>query len=656
MFILIVIITIPNQAATQVHADGGSRIGLPAASREVSMPVKVIFVGIDPTTVDTNYIKWGFNIPPMVGGEVAFPQPYPTGVVYNVDYSFTFASNDFKSKLLSYLQTIQVTKEGPNPWFYYYTLGPSGYISRTNYFSINYSVYDANKVENWIYSNQQETGGFPSNGWTLMFLNLTELPSYGFGDYKKFITAFHQEPPNGVPHYYGLDYRDADLGYRLRYRDFATGWGAVHRFWFGDLSAGPSFWTYPEELPLQIALEDNHIDLHTSFGKSWFTEYLSDYISQATLNLVTPWFVYPPLYSEKYNFHVHLFDNRTSAEKNEVDIKSTINTDRIKQAFENLVPYSKIDVAVTFENVSNYPALQNVIDSSYKYADSLTLGVEFAQPEQYGVIDARPVYKYFQDNMKTFEPDVKRDRSEQTVPVFVFAFSKETALAFTSKWLIQPIGGVALGDMALIAGSQRDFRRGEYVTPPQLNRGLGLTVDVIHEAGHMLGLTHPHDFGPIGDFSLTVMGYYTWDYTFGQRDRDALRRAHVDQIYMEVQSILGNLPTTASAADSANAIKDQLRDVDAKYSQMDYVSALISALKAENMAIAASAGAAILPGGMIVTQGVASTVYVGSGVALGLLIGVVVAWLVIKRNLLRSRIRATPSRHGRSASSRRKRK
>jgi hypothetical protein len=235
------------------------------------------------------------------------------GWQYNLNYSFTFASSEYKSKLLTYLSSIQVMKSGPDTWFYYYVQEASGYLG-TQFHSVKYAVYDANKVENWIYSNQQDLGGFPSNGWTLMFLNLTELPSYDFKNYKDFLGSYRQAPPNGTAHYYGVQYTDQDLGYQLRYRDFMTGWGGVHRFWFDDFSAGPSYDTYPEELPLQIALKDSNYDLHSTYGKIWFTEYLATYISQATLNLITPPMLYAPFYSEQYSFHIHVFDNRTSAE------------------------------------------------------------------------------------------------------------------------------------------------------------------------------------------------------------------------------------------------------------------------------------------------------------------------------------------------------
>jgi hypothetical protein len=414
-----------------------------------------------------------------------------------------------------------------------------------------------------------------------------------------------------------------------------SGWGGVHRLWFNDLSAGPCFMTYPEELPVQIALRDNNYDLHSSYGKLWFSEYLADYVSQATLNLITPPLLYDPVFSQTYSFDVHIFDDRNPAEKAGVDIRSSVSPDLIKKAFQYLVPYSKINVAVTFEDLAKYPDLQAVVKSSYKYADSYTYGVEFASPLRYGIVDTRPIYQYFQNNINTFEPHYRRDRTEFTVPVYAFAFSNETSMAFTGKWLIEPIGGVALGDAAFVSDSQSEFVRGDQITPPQPDKGLGFTHDIIHEAGHMLGLPHPFDYGPVGNFIQTPMSYFTWDYSFGQADKDALRRAHVDSIYLGVQLTMNQL---AQKGVDVSPIFTQLRDVDAKYNQMDYEGALALVLKAESTANSMASTSSQ----WTIQQGpsVNATLYMILAASLGLIIGIAVTWLLVKKRVITSEPRA----------------
>lgn len=639
---------VPTQGFASTHPlDGtGGSIGGVNGTRVVAIPVKVVFVGVDPATIDLSYSKWNVNIPSTIYGQVLSPQPYLTGVEYKIDYNYTFASDAYKAKLVSYLHSIEVAKSGVNPWFYYYVQDPlTGYISQ-QFHSMAYVVYDANKVENWIYSNQQDLGGFPSNGWTLMFMNLTELPSYDFQNYRDFLNSQRYGLPNGTAHYYGVTYRDVDLGYQLRYRDFMSGWGGVHRLWFNDFSAGPCFQTDPEELPLQIALRDNNYNIHSSYGKLWLSEYLADYVSQAMTNLVTPPLLYDPVYSQRYTFDIHIFDNRTSAEKAGVDIHSTINTQVVTKAFQDLLPDAKVNVTVAFEDLAKYPSLQAILHSSYKYADSFTMGVEFAQAQQYGVVDARPIYRYFQDNINVFEPNFRRDRTQFTVPVYAFAFSTTTTMVVTDKWIIAPIGGIALGDVAFVSFSQNEFIRGNQISPRQPNKGLGFTHDVIHEAGHMLGLPHPFDFGPVGNFILTPMSYYTWDYSFGQADKDALRRAHVDSVYLGVQSTINQLGLRGA---DVSSIWNQLKDVDTKYNQMDYEAALQSVLQAESMA----------NNMMNSTSGLGQYAFAGGTIivlAVGLIVGFVVAWLILsKRGLtfrkgVRRTRRSTVGRRRRSSS------
>jgi hypothetical protein len=644
--IAVLVMFVPSQAYAVTHPyDGiGGQVNPANGARVVSIPVKVIFVGIDPATVDLDYSKWNVNVPTTIYGQVLLPTPYLTGVVYKIQYSYTFAPQAYESKLVAYMRSIEVVKSGTNLWFYYYVKDPStGYVSQ-QYHTMNYVVYDANKVENWIYNNQQDLGGFPSNGWTVMLMNLTELPSYDFQNYKDFLNSGRYGQPNGTAHYFGVSYTDADLGYTLRYRDFMSGWGGIHRLWFNDFSAGPTWIAAPEELPLQIAIPDNNYDLHSAYGKLWFSEYLADYVSQATINLVTPPLLYDPVFSQMYSFHVHVFDNRSTSEKGSVDIKSTINPDLVTRAFQDLVPYSKIDVSTTFEDITKYPALQAMVHSSYKYADSFTYGVDFGQPQQYRMIDGRPIYKYFQDNMNLFEPNYRRDRSNFVVPIFLFAFSSATSMVFTFKWQISPIGGVALGDIAFVSFSQADFTRGSTIKPPQPNKGLGFTHDVIHEAGHMLGLPHPFDYGPVGNFIETPMSYFTYDYSFGQADKDALRRAHVDSIYFGVQSMINQLALRGA---DVTPIFNQLKDVDSEYNEMDYEGALQSVLSAESMAnnmMSSSPQAATQQSNLGVTN------YVIAGVALGLVFGFVAAWILITR-----RTRFTTPRGARRRSAKRRR-
>jgi hypothetical protein len=202
--------------------------------------------------------------------------------------------------------------------------------------------------------------------------------------------------------------------------------------------------------------------------------------------------------------------------------------------------------------------------------------------------------------------------------------------------------------MAFVSFSQNEFVRGNLITPPQPDKGLGFTHDTIHESGHMLGLPHPFDFGPIGNFIQTPMSYYTWDYSFGQEDKDSLRRAQVDSIYLQVQSTMNQL---AQRGADVSQIFTQLQDVNAKYNQMYYQSALGSVLQAQSTAnnMMSSSSQGMLQ--QMPNSG--STTYLILAASLGILVGVALTWLLVKRGARRPSTRARQRRRKTGARRRR---
>ncbi|MEM2029077.1 MAG: hypothetical protein QXS05_06830, partial [Candidatus Bathyarchaeia archaeon] len=164
-------------------------------------------------------------------------------------------------------------------------------------------LYDARRVEEWLTENLNELGGLPENGYMIIIADLRDgLPSAAYRDIRNFLIArtFGLIPPKVEAHYYKINYTDLDRGYRLRYREFAVGWGGSKRFWFLDLSAGPTFVSMWYDLPIQVIMEDQSINPYTSSGSQWLIELLADYIYEFVYNLAAPDFVYNPPWSENY--------------------------------------------------------------------------------------------------------------------------------------------------------------------------------------------------------------------------------------------------------------------------------------------------------------------------------------------------------------------
>lgn len=629
---LILFVLILSTAPTRVNAI--------AEQKAISIPIKVVLVGLD--QVDTNYIGWrsgsSGNLPEQITNQVILGNS--TGEIFHPNYTVIKAFGGFKQELESYLGSIGNNGYAPDPWFGKYvteTANPD-YCDWQNV-SLNYVTYDANSVESWMWNHQQEVGGFSPNGWTIILSYLPELPSINWKDIQNFESTKYNNlitMPASNPHYYSVSSVDPDLGYRLRYRDFMNAWGGKQgRMWYVDLSAGPVYNSQWDDIPLQVAIGDNKIDLSSPFGQQWLEEYVSDYVSQATVNFITPDFVYYPYYRPNYQIDAFIIDDRNAAEKSAVPIESTVNKQLILSAYQDLVPYSSVSVNVSFLDVSQ--DLDQTIRSAYKYTDSWLKGNQFCAPERYGVVDVRPVYKYMLDHLTSYEKNPFLTHDTMTIPAFAFAFSNQTYFTDSYKWYIGKTDpengallGVALDQAAFISYNQYEFTRGDQVSPHQPGKGEGFTQTIIHEVGHEFGLMHPHEFGDIGDFIYSPMGYFTNDYTFGQIDKDAVQRAHVDQVYFATQDIMGQLP-----ADAASQVQTALMKVDSSYSAMNYVDAMHAVLSAYQLAqqlqgsnpTGQSMPGETAPTSISTTLGVGqpSVLYIGVGVGIGIVVGMSIA-------------------------------
>jgi hypothetical protein len=189
-----------------------------------------------------------------------------------------------------------------------------------------------------------------------------------------------------------------------------------------------------------------------------------------------------------------------------------------------------------------------------------------------------------------------------TIPAFAFAFTGKTFFTSTYKWFIGKTDwetgallGVAQPEGAFISLNQWEFTRGnqidplDHITPLQPGKGEGMTQTIIHELGHEFGLSHPHNYGDIGDFITSPMGYFTNDYKFQLYDKEPLWRAHVDQLYIQTKVLLSKAP----AGTLMSQAQSKLAEVDAAYSQMKYADAIAPVIAAYNFAAQAT-GAPLL--------------------------------------------------------------
>jgi len=594
-------------------------------NRSASLTIKIVFLGITPGELNSTYLKSGVSVPPLKY-QAILAGPLNTGVIFNFNYQLTFADNSITTKFVQYLRSIEKQEDtAPRP------TSPSGlvnpYFTNSSTLSVarNY-FYDADKVESWLGSNMTLFGGNPFSGYTLFVADLSGLgvPSFQYTEYQNYVAQCGPCIRQSVTaHYYNRTVTDPDLGLNMT-RHFMTGWGGSDRFYYMDLSAGPSYWT--NELPVQVASQLRGISTSTYYGKLWMSKFVGSYVYGAVNNLFAPDQLYPVNYAQNYNVQLFVLDNRTTTEKLQgPKLTATINETMIQENLASLVPFAGVTVKINYANVTDYPGLAAIMaNATTTLRDPIS-----GRP----IVDGDLVYNWFTTygvgHIANFI-NVTRTTSRIDIPGFLFAFKGNYTFGVPVKEdigspsLYGTFGGEALGDMVLIGFSQQaDFTIGNNSTYSQPGKGAGFTHAAVHELGHMMGLNHPFIYDLTEDFTNTVMGYYAYSLNYSQFDRDSILRGVNDELLsFAIQSLSNSQNTLLNSGDISMA-NQNIAQAENLYDTMDYAGAVQYSLAAAEDASAAQqhANSAISP----------ALVFSLIGVAIGAAIGILLGYLIFRR-------------------------
>jgi hypothetical protein len=630
----VLLILLVSQAQVQpVHSASlpSSAVGL-SGTRSVPLTIKIVFIGIQSTDINTTYLTSIVNLPSQKSQIIQFSSQGSGGVTFDLTYQESFANSSVVSGFASYLGSIQRTVNtlaGPpsstnppqNPYFN---------DSTTDIGTVTNTFYNAGKVESWL-NSATSFGPSPVPGYTLYIADLSNyIPSFTFSQYQSYNTKCTlptncSDPNRGAatPHYYNTTVVDQDLGLNQP-RHFMTGWGGDNRSYFIDLSAGPSYWSM--EQPLDVAQQVRGVNSQP-YLLNWRTQYVADYIVGAVYNLFAPDQLYPVSYSAKYVFDLFIIDARTPSEiLNGPAIKSTVNIPIIQSQLSSLVPFATVTINPKFMNLTSSPGLDKVV------TDATTTIHDPAANDT--VVDARLVYNWLSvENHVTQFVNAIRTTDEIDIPEFIFAFSGDHDFGFTSKgdvFLNQPdsIFGVSLGDMVLISHGQRDLTTGsDYIGTgyTQPGKGVGFTRTIVHESGHELGLVHPFMYDIDEDFVNSVMAYYPNVNSYSQFDRDLELRGINDELLLYAQVTLAGTTSTLLNAASISAARQAMSTAEVKYNAMDYAGAVAFSLSAATNAASAQQGSGLF------SNFNGSILYLVVGILLGAAIGLVLGFLAFRK-------------------------
>jgi len=558
-------------------------------SLEQDLTINVVFVGYEPGGGDQqiNEVDFLNELP----GSYRTVNRYPSfyfgnqflGIDFNYDYNLVYAEQPFEDAFFGYLGSIAK----PMPM----TLYQNWYNEEGNRSLdvIDNAWIDAPSVEKWLAANAGSALGIDTSDYTVFFVNWYSRADFRFHVYTK---TDEPDPDTGYNFGEVRDSRKVIAWGGTTPDDEESGLGSLHRIWFYDLSAGPEGWTDNWAIDaapgytLPPVWEYGNMagyrpfdDLSGDLGK--VTRYVAIDLLFTTSPLYKP-ALSPPELPETVQVDINLYNIDPN-----FDATSLFDTSLIPQELGELLAHNSVSV-----DLGETP-FKSRAESVY---DCFIVDISCFGNRLFGIAFG-DLYLYHSDHLISYlEGD-----SDYEVPVFAYNDSEALAAG----------GLLGFADDDWATGTQ------SYVfafdDPYLQSLGYGFSSTIIHEVGHHVGMSHPHDgfdyeanldFGPDGDFyftwsgdeSNTIMSYIDLNWDFSQFDRDNMNR-YMTSIYInQANAILADIYASPRAGDASSLLTsadNHAAQALASFDAMDYAGAALHAKLAYGDVLAAAKAAGV---------------------------------------------------------------
>ncbi|MBB5235348.1 hypothetical protein [Deinococcus budaensis] len=442
----------------------------------------------------------------------------------------------------------------------------------------NYEI-DGNLTENWLADNVARVGVKPGE-YTVYLVNWYGRPDFKFHSY----TRAGATDTDVLP----TDPDFVKFGDRASRRLIAWG-GSVRasapaqRVWFYDLSANPDPWTDAWDVTYPDlngdGIEDYRMPPIWQYGTRRASNGvyrkvspdLARVVRYTALNfLFTPSPIYrvaltPPRMPEEIELSVHVEQGEGAA-----DPTKLLNVGLMQERVSVLQPFAKFSTTV------KQTALDGDLADVYKCFFPVELD-DICSPN-FADFSGERLFQYSLNELR--EEYKSAAANKYLLPIYAFNDNENT----------QPgLLGIAYDDGE--TGTQSFVY--SFLTPDLIDFGYGFTDTTVHEIGHHLSLSHPHDgydseqdisYGPDGQFyftntgdqSATIMSYNDLSRGFGQFNLDSqyryLTAAYLNNAnaILELTRRAGKAGGVSAAAQSADSLFVQAK---ARYSALDYLEA-----------------------------------------------------------------------------------
>jgi hypothetical protein len=443
----------------------------------------------------------------------------------------------------------------------------------------NYEI-DANLTENWLADNVSRVGVRPGE-YTIYLVNWYSRPDFKFHSYTRADAADTD---------LGVDPKNTAAKFGTRASRRLIAWGgsvragaAAQRVWFYDLSANPDPWTDAWDVTYADlngdGVEDYRMPPIWQYGtrKNSNGVYrkvspdLARVVRYTALNfLITPSPIYrvaltPPRMPEEIELNVNVEQGEGAA-----DSAKLLNTGLMQQRVSVLQPFT------TFSTTVKQTPLDGDLADVYKCFFPVEID-DICSPN-FADFSGEPLFRYGVNELRASYKSVAANK--YLLPIYNFNDSENGQ---------DGLLGIAYDDGE--TGTQSFVY--SFLTPDLIGAGYGFTDTTVHEIGHHLSLSHPHDgydseedisYGPDGPFyftntgdqSATVMSYNDLSRGFGQFNLDSqyryLTAAYLNNAnaILELTRRAGQSSSVTAAAQSADSLFVQAKT---RYDAMDYLEA-----------------------------------------------------------------------------------
>lgn len=565
----------------------------PGGFRDISqdLTINVVFVGYEEGAGDRDIEEDAFlsELSQTYRAINRFPSFYFgnefLGLTFNYNYNLVYAGDAFEDAFFGYMAGIA----DPQP-LTIYQAAYNTQNARSLDVTDNHWI-DAPSVEQWLADNSGAMLGLDTTQYTIFFVNW-----YGRDDFIHHVYTKIDEPDpdTGFNFGTGTDSRKLIAWGGTTPDDEESGLGSLHRIWFYDLSAGPEAWT--DNWNVDVADLNGNGAMEYRMPPVWeygnnagyrpFDNLSADlgkitrYVALDLLFTTSPLYkpaISPPVVPSDVQLDVNVFQ----IDPND-DGTAHFIPELITQELGEVQPLQNYSIEI------NSQPFANRFEQVYLcFFDNISCFGQRLFGEAFG-----DLFLFFNDHLNQYlEGD-----ADYEIPVFAF---NATDALFTcclgfadDNW--------ADGTQSFVFAFDAPFIR---------DAGYGFTTTTIHEVGHHIGLSHPHDgydyeadidFGPgdefyfawSGDESNTMMSYIDLNWDFSQFDRDNMNRyltsVYINQANVVLEKIYAS-PRAAQVAAQLLEADDHAAAALAAYDDMDYLSAAGEAQTAYQIVLDAAA-------------------------------------------------------------------